>query len=102
MERRQSKVTRFVIQALADDRESAETLSNYFANQDKQPFSRVEINQAVQELIAGGYVEAFSYSESEKKLVSVTSPSTADDSLWFGLTRKGNDLLKNESETTDG
>ena len=94
MQHRQSETVRFIIKALADDYESAETLANYFTNQEKQPFSRAEFDQALTELITGGYVQAFSYSDTKKKLVPAAFPSTAYDSLWFGLTSKGNDLLE--------
>jgi len=94
VQHRQPEAVRFIIKALADDYESEETLANYFTNQNKQPFSRAEFDQALTELISGGYVQVFSYSDTEKKLVPAASSSTASDSRWFGLTSKGNGLLE--------
>lgn len=94
MEGRQSEAVRFVINALADDYESADTLMAYFTNQGKPLFSRTELEQALAQLATDGYIRAYSYSHDKKTLAPAAFSSAAFDCLWFGLTAKANKILK--------
>lgn len=94
MKDRQSEAVRFIIKALADDYESADTLMAYFTNQDKPSFSRAELEQALTHLAADGYIQAYSHSDDKKTLAPAVFSSAASDRLWFGLTAKANELLQ--------
>ena len=94
MKGRQSKAVRFVIKALADDYESADTLMTYFMNQRKPSFSHMELEQALAQLAADGYIRAYSYSDDKKTLAPAVFSSAAFDCLWFGLTAKANEIIK--------
>jgi hypothetical protein len=95
VEKNQSNAIPFIIKALADDYESIETLVNYYTESqpDVPSFSRSEVTQALTELIDTGYVQPYSYSDVDRKLVpSEFSPSSAGI-YWFGLTGEGKELL---------
>src|SRR5256885_10331467 len=103
-----SQVIRFILEALADDYESIETLVNYYTEPqpDKPSFSRADVIQALTELMARGYVQACTYSESDQKLMPSEFFPARADIYWFRLTKMGKEFLpqltKREKGTRGG
>lgn len=88
MKESQSPVIQFVIQALADDFESLDTLVNYNAAPGMPAFSETDVLRALVGLVNGGSVRSYVYSESEQKYIPAEFSPDYPKKYWFGLVRE--------------
>ena len=89
MQENHSPAAQFVIEGLADDFESIETLVNYYIAPVPPAFTQAEILRALVVLIDSGHVQAYLYSEDTQKYVPSEFSPKISEKFWFGLTNKG-------------
>jgi hypothetical protein len=85
----EAEVAAFIMQALADDYESLDSLTNYYTEPGPASFTQDEIPSALIELERQGLIQALSYSEKEQSFHPAELSMSKLEAFWFGLTKNG-------------